>query len=95
MGFWETLTSDWAIMLIPFVSAFVGWGTNVLAVEMMFYPTEFKGIKPFLGWQGIIPSSAMVLAKRSTQLITGHLLSLTQPEPTKSNRGTASLNLHM
>lgn len=78
MGLWETLTSDWVIWLIPVISALVGWGTNVVAVEMMFHPTEFVGVKPYLGWQGIVPASAMILAKRSTKLITTKLLSLKQ-----------------
>ena len=62
MGFFQAITSDWAVMAIPLVSALVGWGTNVVAVEMMFHPTEFVGIKPFLGWQGIVPASAKYLA---------------------------------
>jgi uncharacterized membrane protein YheB (UPF0754 family) len=50
--------------MIPLIAAFVGWFTNWLAVQMIFYPIEFRGIplyrRPevplgFLGWQGIIP----------------------------------------
>lgn len=65
------------ILSIPFVSAFVGWFTNVVAVWMMFYPTEFKGLRPFLGWQGIVPANAKRLAKYSIRLITTRLVSLT------------------
>jgi len=78
MGFWDELSGNWAIWLIPLISGLVGWGTNVLAVEMMFKPTEFRGIRPFFGWQGIVPGSAMLLAQRSTDLITGQLLTLKQ-----------------
>ena len=51
-------------LLIPCVAALVGWFTNWLAVQMIFYPIQFRGIpiyqRPevplgFLGWQGIIP----------------------------------------
>jgi uncharacterized membrane protein YheB (UPF0754 family) len=71
-------------LLIPCVAAVVGWFTNWLAVQMIFYPINFRGIplfiRPevpfgFLGWQGIIPcktrpmSEAMVLMV-STQLLT-------------------------
>jgi hypothetical protein len=51
-------------LLIPFIAALVGWFTNWLAVQMIFYPIGFVGIpiyrRPelplgFLGWQGIIP----------------------------------------
>jgi uncharacterized membrane protein YheB (UPF0754 family) len=48
----------------------------VLAVQMMFYPTDFIGIKPWLGWQGIIPANATHLARRSTAIITSKLLNL-------------------
>ena len=51
-------------LLIPCVAAAVGWFTNWLAVQMIFYPIQFRGIpiyqKPevplgLLGWQGIVP----------------------------------------
>ena len=31
-------------ILIPFVAAFVGWFTNWLAVQMIFYPVEYLGL---------------------------------------------------
>jgi hypothetical protein len=51
-------------LLIPCVAALVGWFTNWLAVQMIFYPIQFAGIPIYrrpeiplglLGWQGIIP----------------------------------------
>ncbi|MBP7684830.1 MAG: DUF445 family protein, partial [Deltaproteobacteria bacterium] len=76
MGFIELIQSDYTVLTIPFVSAFIGWFTNWLAVQMMFYPNDFVGIPPFLGWQGIVPASAERLARFSTRLITTKLLSL-------------------
>ncbi len=67
---------DWLALLIPLISAFIGWATNVVAVQMMFYPVEFFGVRPFLGWQGIIPANARKLAKTSTDLITEKLINL-------------------
>ena len=78
MAFLELIQSDYTVLLIPIISAFVGWFTNVIAVKMMFYPTEFVGIPPYLGWQGIVPASAERLARFSTKLITTKLLSLEQ-----------------
>lgn len=53
----------WAYFFIPFVSAFVGWFTNWIAIEMTFWPLEFVGYKKLrLGWQGIIPSKAEKMA---------------------------------
>src|SRR5690554_3307052 len=48
----------WKYVSIPIASGLIGWGTNWLAVQMTFWPKEFIGIKPFFGWQGIIPSKA-------------------------------------
>ncbi|MBK8593202.1 MAG: DUF445 family protein [Sandaracinaceae bacterium] len=76
MGFIELIQSDYTVLLIPVISAFIGWFTNWLAVQMMFYPNDFVGIPPFLGWQGIVPASAERLARFSTRLITTKLLSL-------------------
>ena len=47
---------------IPVASAIVGWATNWVALKMTFYPLEFRGIPPWLGWQGIIPSKAGKMA---------------------------------
>jgi hypothetical protein len=52
-------------LLIPCVAAIVGWFTNWLAVQMIFYPIKFRGIPLWvrdeiplglLGWQGIVVS---------------------------------------
>ena len=39
----------------------VGYGTNWLAVKMMMYPVEFRGLGP-LGWQGVIPANSKKMA---------------------------------
>ena len=66
------------VLLIPVISAIVGWFTNVVAIKMMFHPVEFVGIPPYLGWQGVIPANALRLARVSNSLITEKLLSLRQ-----------------
>lgn len=74
------------LVILPFISAFIGWATNVLALRMTFYPLEFvgfevKGVKavgwgglPALGWQGIIPSKAEYMAGKATDMITTKLI---------------------
>ena len=52
----------WVYISIPIGAALIGWATKFVALKMMFYPLEFKGIKPFLGWQGQIPRMAPMLA---------------------------------
>ncbi len=64
---WDFFTSPvfWQYLSIPVVAALIGWGTNWLAVKMSFYPLEFVGLPPLLGWQGIIPSKAEKMAQIS------------------------------
>ncbi|NJL27858.1 MAG: hypothetical protein HC897_08145 [Thermoanaerobaculia bacterium] len=52
----------WKYASIPLVAGVVGWWTNWVAIEMTFRPLEFRGIRPWLGWQGIIPSKAVKMA---------------------------------
>ncbi len=59
---------------IPLLSALVGWATNVLALKMTFYPLEFLGLRPYLGWQGIIPAKAESMARRTVNLMTTRLV---------------------
>lgn len=47
---------------IPVVAGLVGWITNWAAIELTFKPLHFIGWKPWLGWQGIIPSKAAKMA---------------------------------
>ncbi|RBW48654.1 DUF445 domain-containing protein [Marinobacter sp. F3R11] len=52
----------WQYLSIPVIAALIGWTTNWLAIRMTFYPLEFVGKPPLLGWQGIIPSKARKMA---------------------------------
>ena len=52
----------WKYVSIPFVAAVVGWTTNWLAIQLTFYPVEFFGRPPYLGWQGIIPRKGRKMA---------------------------------
>ncbi|MEP7702844.1 DUF445 family protein [Paraglaciecola sp. 25GB23A] len=72
----EQLLTNLPLLSIPIISAFVGWFTNFLAVKMMFYPIEFIGIKPFLGWQGLIPAKRREMAEIEVELVLGKLLSV-------------------
>ncbi len=77
----------WKYASIPFVAGFVGWGTNWAAIQLTFLPLEFVGRKPYLGWQGIIPSKAGRMAGifvDSTMIKLGTLPELfEQMEPAK------------
>jgi uncharacterized membrane protein YheB (UPF0754 family) len=62
------------MFLMPLTYGFIGWVTNWLALKMTFYPLEFKGIKPFFGWQGIVPRKAQKLALKSINIMTEKLI---------------------
>jgi len=72
----EFILDYWIYLAIPIISALVGWSTNILAIKMTFLPLEFIGIPPYLGWQGIIPSKAAVMAGKSVDLMTKNLLTV-------------------
>lgn len=64
----------WVYVTIPLGAAFVGWVTKIMALKMMFYPVEFKGIPPYLGWQGQIPKRAPKMAAVAVDSLTSEIL---------------------
>ncbi len=70
---------SWAIYLsMPVVAAVIGYVTKLVAVEMMFRPLEFRGIRPFLGWQGVIPRFAPRMARVAVELMLSRLLTTSE-----------------
>ena len=69
------LRNHWMIYAaMPVMAALIGYVTKVLAVEMMFRPLKFKGIPPFLGWQGVIPKGAARIASVTMELLLSKLV---------------------
>jgi len=67
---------NWLLYLsMPFVAATIGYVTKLVAIRMMFEPIEFVGIKPYFGWQGIVPRKAEVMAGIACDTMTRRLLS--------------------
>lgn len=64
----------WLYMSIPLISGLIGYVTKVIAIQMMFAPLEFKGIKPIFGWQGIVPRKAEKMATIAVELMTSKLI---------------------
>ncbi|MUL67122.1 hypothetical protein BOO86_21795 [Mycobacterium sp. CBMA 234] len=78
MQSWEQIKHDfglnWLVYLsMPFVAAFVGWSTKMVAQEMLYRPVEFKGIWR-IGWQGIVPRRAGKVGSKTIELLTANLL---------------------
>ena len=74
-----------AYLLIPAVAAFVGWFTNYLAVQMIFYPIQFRGIPLWrkdevplglIGWQGIVPCKTRAMSDTMVNMVTTQLLNV-------------------
>jgi uncharacterized membrane protein YheB (UPF0754 family) len=56
------------------MGALVGWGTKIVAREMMFRPLEFRGLRdPWLGWQGQVPRRASKMAAIATETLVGKI----------------------
>lgn len=75
---WNEIKADvdanwWIYLSMPFVAAFVGWSTKIVAIEMLYRPVEFRGIGP-IGWQGIVPRRAGKVGAKTIELLTTNLL---------------------
>ena len=64
----------WLYLSMPLIAALIGYVTKIVAIEMMFKPLEFFGIKPFLGWQGIIPRKAAIMSTIACDTLTSRLI---------------------
>ncbi|GAA3555902.1 hypothetical protein GCM10022222_44390 [Amycolatopsis ultiminotia] len=74
-GVLDDFAAHWPLYVsIPVVAALIGYGTKLVAIRMMFAPVEFIGIKPFLGWQGIVPKRAARMASIACDTMTEQLI---------------------
>jgi uncharacterized membrane protein YheB (UPF0754 family) len=62
------------IYLLPFISAFIGWITNWVAIKMLFHPREEKRILG-IRVQGIFPKRQKQFAEKLGQLVARELIS--------------------
>jgi uncharacterized membrane protein YheB (UPF0754 family) len=77
--YWQAIGQDWAhhwylYLSMPFVAAAIGYVTKLLAIRMMFQPTEFMGVGP-IGWQGVVPRNAQRMASIATEMMLTRLIS--------------------
>ena len=66
---------DYRLVLIPFVTGLIGWGTNALAVYMLFRPINRVGPR-WLSWQGVLPGNTKRMATTCVRLMTSRLLDI-------------------
>ena len=67
------------IFLIPFISAFIGWFTNWIAIKMLFHPKEPKKILG-ITFQGIFPKRQRQFAEKLGALVSTELISFAEIE---------------
>jgi len=62
------------LLLIPLISAFIGWFTNWIAIKMLFHPREPKRIFGIV-FHGIFPKRQKQFAEKLGRLVSQELLS--------------------
>ncbi len=64
---------NWALISLPIIAAIIGWGTNVIAIRMLFWPRVPINI---LGWQllGVLPKRKVYIAKSIGEILNEDLL---------------------
>ncbi len=67
------------LILIPLISAFIGWVTNWIAIKMLFHPREPKKILG-ITFQGIFPKRQQQFAEKLGKLVSNEFLSFTDIE---------------
>jgi uncharacterized membrane protein YheB (UPF0754 family) len=67
------------LILIPFISAFIGWFTNWIAIKMLFHPKEPKKILG-ITFQGIFPKRQVQFAEKLGILVSKELISFSEIE---------------
>lgn len=71
----DTEIFKWTWGLLPVIAAIIGWGTNYLAVRMLFHPRKEKSILG-LKLQGVFPKRQKVLAEKLGKLVARELFSM-------------------
>jgi uncharacterized membrane protein YheB (UPF0754 family) len=67
------------LILMPLISAFIGWFTNWIAIKMLFHPREPKKILG-LTFHGIFPKRQQQFAEKLGKLVSTELLSFSDIE---------------
>jgi uncharacterized membrane protein YheB (UPF0754 family) len=70
------VVANWVVYVaMPFVAAALGFVTKRIAIEMMFRPVVFVGIRgTFIGWQGVVPRNAERMTRIAAELLTSKLV---------------------
>ncbi|HHT72094.1 MAG TPA: DUF445 family protein [Firmicutes bacterium] len=66
---------SWKLFLMPVISALIGWGTNVIAIRMLFWPRKPVPI-PLTRWElwGLLPKRQAEIASSIGEIVNDELL---------------------
>lgn len=67
-------SSALTLILLPFVTALIGWITNWTAIRMLFRPRKALKIGPWLTFQGLIPRRQADLADKIATIVEAELI---------------------
>jgi uncharacterized membrane protein YheB (UPF0754 family) len=69
------LEAHWGVYAsMPFIAAVIGYVTKLVAIQMMFRPVRFVGVRPYFGWQGVVPRNSERMVRISAELLTTRLV---------------------
>lgn len=74
------------LLIIPVISAFIGWITNWIAIKMLFHPREPKRILG-ITFHGIFPKRQQQFAEKLGKLVSAEFLSFNDIEQKISDPG--------
>lgn len=72
------------LILIPIISAFIGWFTNWIAIKMLFHPREPKKILG-ITFHGIFPKRQRQFAEKLGKMVSTELISFSEIESRITN----------
>lgn len=70
---------SWIFIVIPVISAFIGWFTNWIAIKMLFHPRNPRKVL-WITFQGIFPKRQQQFAMKLGKLVSNELLSFAEIE---------------
>jgi uncharacterized membrane protein YheB (UPF0754 family) len=82
--FAKKLAMSFWLITIPFISAFIGWFTNWIAIKMLFHPKEPKKFL-FITFQGVFPKRQRQFAEKLGKMVSTQLISFKEIEEKITN----------
>jgi len=76
--------NTWVAILVPLISAFIGWVTNRVAIKMLFHPRNPKKILG-ITFHGIFPKRQLQFAEKLGKIVSNEFLSFADIEQKISN----------